>query len=300
MKDTAGATVADVAISHPQHEFGGSDGLTKLDLARYYEAVSEWLRPHLADRPLAVLRCPGGDFRACFFQRHAHPGMKGEKRVPKGADYVLAHSPKGVAEMVQAGVIEFHTWGATHPRIDRPDRITLDLDPDPDLEWRIVREACELVRALLVELELTGFPKTTGGKGMHIVSPLERRYTWDEVKDFSRAVATRLAVALPTLFTASMAKSRRRGRIFIDYLRNGETATAVAAYSARARPGLPVSTPVGWEELKNDLRGATFDIRTVPARLRQLKNDPWAEYWSGKQRITAAARRTLSSPNFAG
>jgi DNA primase len=163
MKDTAGATVADVAISHPQHEFGGSDGLTKLDLARYYEAVSEWLRPHLADRPLAVLRCPGGDFRACFFQRHAHPGMKGEKRA-----------------------------------------------------------------------------------------------------------------------------------------RNGETATAVAAYSARARPGLPVSTPVGWEELKNDLRGATFDIRTVPARLRQLKNDPWAEYWSGKQRITVAARRALSSPNFAG
>ena len=213
--------------------------------------------------------------------------------MPKDADYLLADSPGGVVETVQAGVIEFHTWGATVPRSDRPDRITLDLDPDPDLEWRIVREACELVRAFLGELELTGFPKTTGGRGMHIVLPLERRYGWDQVKEFSRAVATHLATALPTLFTASMAKSRRRGRIFIDYLRNGEAATAVSAYSARARPGLPVSTPIRWEELKDDVRGAAFDIRTVPVRLRRLKSDPWAEYWTTRQRITTTARRVL-------
>ncbi len=243
-RDAAGATVADVTISHPQREFADSGTLTKLDLARYYEAVSEWLRPHLANRPLAVLRCPGGDFSACFFQRHANPGLEGEKSVPSTADYVLADSPEGVVQMVQAGVIELHTWGVKVPRIERPDRITLDLDPDPGLEWPIVREACELVRALLRELELTGFPKTTGGKGMHIVVPLERRYGWEELKAFSRAIALHLATSLPTLFTANMAKSRRRGRIFIDYLRNGEAATAVAAYSARARPGLPVSTPV--------------------------------------------------------
>jgi bifunctional non-homologous end joining protein LigD len=196
--------------------------------------------------------------------------------------------------MVQAGVVEFHTWGVRTPRIERPDRITLDLDPDPRLEWPIVREACELVRALLGGLELTGFPKTTGGKGMHIVVPLERRYGWDEVKAFSRAIALHLATALPTLFTANMAKSRRRGRIFIDYLRNGEAATAVAAYSARARAGLPVSTPVRWEELRSDVRGTAFDIQTVPARLRHLNDDPWTEYWTIRQRISAAAKRALS------
>ena len=157
-----------------------------------------------------------------------------------------------------------------------------------------MREACELVRALLSELELTGFPKTTGGKGIHIVVPLERRYGWDEVKGFSRAIASHLATALPTLFTANMAKARRRGRIFVDYLRNDESATAVAAYSARARPGLPVSTPLRWEELKDDVRGTAFDIRNVPLRLRELGRDPWGEYWKTRQRITARAKRMLS------
>ena len=157
-----------------------------------------------------------------------------------------------------------------------------------------MREACELVRALLGELELKGFPKTTGGKGVHIVVPLERRYRWEEVKGFSRAIASHLATALPTLFTANMAKARRPGRIFLDYLRNGEAATAVAAYSARARPGLPVSTPLLWEELKDDVRGAAFNIGVVPARLQRLKQDPWAEYWTTRQRIVARAKQILS------
>ena len=291
---TADSAIADVTISHPQRKFQDSGGLSKLDLARYYEAVSEWLRPHLAKRPLALVRCPGGDFGACFFQRHARPGMESEKPVPEDADYLLAESVEGVVELVQAGAIEFHTWGTRVPRVDRPDRITLDLDPDPGLEWRIVREACELVRALLGELELTGFLKTTGGKGMHIVVPLERRYGWNEVKGFSRAIASHLATALPTLFTANMAKARRPGRIFLDYLRNGAAATAVAAYSARARPGLPVSTPLRWEELKGDVRGAAFDIRSVPARLQALQQDPWDEYWSTRHRFTARAKRILS------
>jgi bifunctional non-homologous end joining protein LigD len=293
-KEKAAAVVAEVTISHPQRRFQDSGALNKLDLALYYEAVSEWLLPHLARRPLALVRCPGGDFGACFFQRHAAPGIRSERAVPADADYLLAESADGVVELVQAGVIEFHTWGTLVPRIGRPDRITLDLDPDPHLEWRIVREACELVRALLGELELKAFVKTTGGKGMHIVVPLERRYDWDAVKDFSRAIASHLATALPTLFTANMAKARRPGRIFLDYLRNGEAATAVAAYSARARPGLPVSTPLRWAELKDDVRGAAFDIRNVPQRLRKLKRDPWSGYRDSSQRITARARRILS------
>lgn len=299
-RKASSTTVAKVRISHPHREFSDGGGVTKLDLARYYAAVSKWLQPHLAKRPLALVRCPGGDLGTCFFQRHGKPGLPGEEPVPPGADYLLAHSSQAVVQIVQAGAIEFHTWGVTLPRIDRPDRITLDLDPDPGLTWGIVREACELVRALLDELELRSFVKTTGGKGLHIVVPLERRHPWAEVKDFSHTIAVRLATDVPALFTASMAKSRRRRRIFIDYLRNGEAATAVAAYSVRARPGLPVSTPISWDELKNDVRGTAFDVRQVPLRLDRLTRDPWSDYWTTRQRISAFAKRILSASSTPG
>ena len=165
---------------------------------------------------------------------------------------------------VQGGTFEFHSWGSSLPRIDRPDRITLDLDPDPELPWRTFREALELTRALLDSLELKWFVKTTGGKGLHFVLPIVRRDGWDEVKDFARRIAEHLAASIPTLFTATMSKAKRAGRVYVDYLRNGEGATAVTAYSLRARSGLPVSMPIAWEALDDDVRGDRFNIGNVP------------------------------------
>lgn len=282
------ATVAGVAISNASRPVPGDEDVTKLDLALYYEAVAPWLLGEIARRPLSLVRCPGGDFRQCYFQRHPESGKGNEKDT--SIPYVRVRNLRELVASVQGGTIEFHEWGATLPRIDRPDRITLDLDPDPDLPWATFREACELTRAMLEELGLAWFVKTTGGKGVHFVLPIRRRETWDEVKDFARAMAEHLARTLPSLFVANMSKAKRSGRVFVDYLRNGESATAVAAYSLRSRPGLPVAMPVAWAELDADVRGAHFNLRNVPAILAG-RDDPWAGYAAAAQSIGKARRR---------
>ena len=282
------ATVAGVAISNASRRVPGDDDLTKLDLAQYYEAVAPWLLGQIAGRPLSLVRCPGGDFRQCYFQRHPETGKGNEKDTT--IPYVRVRNVRELIASVQGGTIEFHEWGATLPRIDRPDKITLDLDPDPDLPWTKFREACELTRAMLDELGLAWFVKTTGGKGVHFVLPIQRRESWDEVKDFARALAEHLARTLPSLFVANMSKAKRSGRVFVDYLRNGESATAVAAYSLRSRPGLPVSMPIAWTELDSDVRGTHFNLRNVPALLA-ARDDPWAGYAAAAQAIGKARRR---------
>ena len=301
-RDSGPVKVAGVAISHPERVVWPDNGLTKADLARYCEEVGEWLLPELANRPLSLLRCPDGSAAECFFQRHM-----GQER-PAGVEtfvwerssasrrsYLYVTSLEAVIGMVQRGVIEFHTWGATLPRADRPDRMTLDLDPAPDLPWARVADGARLVRGLLDELGLASFLKTTGGKGLHVVVPLLRRHRWDEVKGFSRAVAEQLARVLPARFTANMSKERRAGRIFLDYLRNDAAATAVAAYTVRARPGAPVSTPLAWDELTPALRPADFNVTTLPARLAGLRADPWAAYATTRQSLTRAMWRALGA-----
>ncbi|HEX4884743.1 MAG TPA: DNA ligase D [Casimicrobiaceae bacterium] len=282
------ARVAGVAISNPARPVPGHDDLTKLDLVRYYEAVAPWLLGEIGKRPLSLVRCPGADFRHCYFQRHPETGKGNEK--DESIPYVRVRTVKELIASVQGGTIEFHEWGATLPRIDRPDRITLDLDPDPALSWDGFREACELTRALLDELELRWFVKTTGGKGLHFVLPIVRRDGWDEVKAFAQQIAEHLARTLPALFIANMSKAKRSGKVFVDYLRNGETATAVAAYSLRSRPGLPVAMPVAWDELDRDVRGDHFNVRNVPAFLAD-REDPWAGYAEAAQSIAKAKRR---------
>jgi bifunctional non-homologous end joining protein LigD len=294
------SVVAGVAISHPGRPIWAEEKLSKLDLARYCESVAEWLLPQLLDRPLALLRCPDGSAAECFFQKH----MAQER--PAGVEsfewahssardqtYLYVRNLQGVIGLIQRGVIEFHTWGSSLPRADRPDRITMDLDPAPDVAWPRVVEAAQLTRALLQELGLASFLKTTGGKGLHLVVPLKRRHGWDEVKDFAHGVAAHLARLAPDRFTANMAKSKRTGRIFIDYLRNGEGATAVAAYSPRARPGAPVSTPIAWEELTPGLRPADFNLNTIPQRLASLQRDPWADYGKVQYSLTKRMREAL-------
>jgi bifunctional non-homologous end joining protein LigD len=297
---TSDSTVSGIKISHPERPIWPSLGITKLELARYCEAVADWLVPQVASRPLTLVRCPDGAEAQCFYQRHLNMGASpGEvltfkrERSSKG-HYIYVNTLPGVISVVQNGAVEFHTWGATLPDAKHPDRITIDLDPDPELPWKKLVEATKLTRTLIEGLKLKSFLKTTGGKGLHVVFPLQRRHTWDEVKEFAHSIAKFLVKAEPKMFTANMAKNKRGGKIFVDYLRNAETASAVAAYSARARPGAHVSMPLGWDELDaTDIRGA-FTVKNAPQRLAREK-DPWADYAKTRQSITTAMRRALET-----
>jgi bifunctional non-homologous end joining protein LigD len=286
--------VAGVAISNPDRPIGDT-ALTKLDLVRYVERVAPWLLPHLVSRPLSLVRCPGSDIAHCFYQRHPlDAGAVPEPAAPAATDVPFVRLPDlaAVVRAVQLGAFEFHSWGSSLARVDRPDRLVLDLDPDPALPWRSFREACELTRALLDRLELAWFVKTTGGKGLHFVVPIARRDGWEPVRAAARAMALELAAASPSLIVATMGKARRQGRVYVDWLRNGEGATAVAAYSPRARPGLPVSMPIAWEDLARDVRGTHFGVANVPGILAR-RRDPWARYATTRQSLTAAHRRAL-------
>jgi len=281
-----GNVVAGVAISHPERVLYPAIRATKLDLARYYDEVGEWMLPHLQDRPLSLVRCPRGPAHKCFFQRNAHETM------PSHGAFIVADTAEALAQLVQQGVIELHTWGSRAAKPLAPDRMIFDLDPDPDLPWAGVVDGATLLRTLLSELRLDSFVKTTGGKGLHVVVPLRPEHSWKEVKDFSQRVADHLAETLPAQFTAKLSKALRRKKIFVDYLRNQEGATAVAAYSVRAREGAPVSVPLAWGELAADLRPERFDLRTTLARLKQQKEEPWRGY-AERQRLTETMKKML-------
>lgn len=286
--------VAGVAISNPGKLLYPDAGITKLQLARYYEAVGAWIVPHLKNRPLTLVRCPDGWNKQCFYQKNApdkiHRSIK-PVIIPTSTGegvYMMANSTEAVVAMLQSGALEFHPWGSSARKLGHPDRITFDFDPDEGLGYRDVVEAAKMVRDLLETLGLRSFLKTTGGKGLHVVLPIEPTQDWDTIKGFTRAIAESLAFTFPERFTASVSKAKRKGRIFVDYLRNSEGATAVAAYSIRARANAPVATPIAWEELAKDVRFDHFNVRTVPARLKRMKHDPWAEFFTVKQRVTAS------------
>jgi bifunctional non-homologous end joining protein LigD len=289
-----------IKITHPTRVVYPELNFTKLDLARYYDGVGELIVPHLARRPLTLVRCPDGVGKECFYQRHlamgASPGevkMLKRERSSKGF-YIYIDSHSALITLVQNGAVEMHTWGARAPDAQHPDRITLDLDPDEGLPWQTLVRATEMTRTIVEALKLKCFLKTTGGKGLHIVIPIVPKLPWSEVKEFSRLIAEFLVRAEPSLFTAKVAKERREDKVFVDYLRNSETASAVSAFSARARPGAGVSTPLAWDELTDheDLR-PLYTVLTVPQRLAKLKSDPWADYERTKQSITAAMWRAL-------
>jgi bifunctional non-homologous end joining protein LigD len=294
-------TVLGVRISHPERLIWPKLGVRKIDLARYIEAVGDWLLPHIKDRPLSLVRCPDGAEGECFYQRHlmmgASPGnlqTVRRERSSKGA-YIYAATLDAVVSAVQNGAIEFHTWGATVPDIKHPDRFTMDLDPDESLPWKTLVEGTLLTKTLLDQLKLANFLKTTGGKGLHVVVPIKPQLEWDAVKEFTRRIAVMLTRARPDLFTAQIAKARRPNKIFVDYLRNSETASAVAAFSPRARPQAGVSVPLAWDELsaKEDLR-ARFDVRNVPQHLAARRQDPWEGYAkAARQAITPRMQEAL-------
>jgi DNA ligase D len=288
--------VGAIVVTHPDRLLYEDPPLTKLDLVRYYESVAPAIMPHLRDRRVALLRCPDGATGTCFFQKHL-----GE-HVPRGIevqeDMIVIRDLDGLLALVQRGVMEFHTWGAKDARADRPDRLTFDLDPDPEMSWRQVAEATARLRDTLTGIGLVPFLKTTGGKGLHVVVPLRGAAGWDDVREFCKGIAQQLEDMQPQVFVATMSKAKRRGHIFVDYLRNSDGATAVAALSTRARDGAPVSMPVAWDILDGqaDPRGAAFNVCNVQEEIgkwRRPGGDPWAEYESARKPLTAALRRKV-------
>ena len=291
------AGLAGVRMTNPGRVLYPDVGLTKLDLARYVTSIAEWILPEVADRPLSLLRCPDGTGGECFFQKHADRATsESVERLEVEGDekpHLVVRDLAGMISLVQMGVLEIHPWGSRADRPERPDRLIIDLDPGDGVTWSEVVAAASLVRARLDAAGLVSFVKTTGGKGLHVVVPLDRRHDWDEVKTFARRFAERLAGEYRRQFVATSAKAARKGRIYVDYLRNGRGATAVAAYSPRARPGATVATPLAWEELTSQLRPGQFTVLTVPARLAALEEDPWAELHEQRQSLTAKARKTV-------
>jgi bifunctional non-homologous end joining protein LigD len=256
------------------------DGVTKIELAQFYVDVAKWILPHVANRPLSLVRCPDGQGSTCFFQKHPGAGTPAAFRlVPvkeknTTRNYLLIDGVDDLIALAQIGALEIHVWGSQADTLESPDRMIFDLDPDPAVSWERVVQSAHQIREYLENGGLTSFVKTTGGKGLHLVVPLVRRHDWDEVKAFSKAVAERIEEADPHHFVSNMAKAKRTNKIFIDYLRNGRGATAIAPYSTRARPRAPVSVPLTWDELTPDIRSDEFTVRNLRERLSSLKRDP--------------------------
>ena len=286
-----------VALSHPERVVFAAQGYTKLDLARYHDAVAEREVPHLRGRPLTLVRCGGAIAEGCSFMKHSKvwaPSALRRVRIPeqkKLGEYLVADTPQAVLALAQMDVIEIHTWNSRDDDLERPDRIVVDLDPGPEVRWSEVVAAARLLRGALEVLGLRSFVKTTGGRGLHVVAPLARERDWSECLLFARGLAETVAREHPKGFTTRYAKTGREKKILVDYLRNNRTNTSIAAFSPRAREGAPVSVPLAWEELSARLDPAKFTIATVPGRLR---DDPWRDSWKLRQRISAAALRAVS------
>ncbi len=284
-----------VRISNARRTVYPEAAVTKGEVAAYYAAVASRMLPYVAARPLSLVRCPLGLAGEQFFQRHRGEGFPAAVQAVEipGADAdegagMFIRDAAGLVALAQMGVLEVHVWNCRVDRFDRPDQLVFDLDPGPHVEWAHIVAAVKVVRDYLDHLGLTSFVKTTGGKGVHLLVPIERRSTWNEAKTFSHGVAKALARMAPENFTASMAKEMRTGRIYVDYLRNVESATAVAAYSTRARPGAHVSAPLAWDDLSPEAPPSTWTVRTAPDRLAD--DDPWPGYADVRQSITKAMR----------
>ena len=278
-----GARVADVAgvrITHPDRVVYADEELTKLDVARYYERIAEWMLPHLRGRALTLVRCPEGAGTACFYMKHSKVwAPAGIRRVKiqektKVGDYLVADTAEALVGLIQMGVLEIHTWNSRVEDVERPDRLVLDLDPGEHVTWPQVIDGARLIRRLLERAGLDSFVKTTGGRGLHVVVPLKPSAGWPACLEFSRAVATAIEQAEPDRYTTAFAKAGRERKILVDYLRNNRTNTSVAAFSTRARRGAPVSVPLRWTELKPALDPSSFTVLTVEKRLSRLRGTP--------------------------
>lgn len=287
-KPRAAPEAPEIRLTHPERILWPAQGITKQGLADFYADIADWILPHVTGRVLSLLRSPLGSDQKGFFAKHPWAGLSSAvKRVDVGEkEPMLAiDGLAGLMSFVQAGVVEIHPWGSRIESLERPDRLIFDLDPGEDVDWSAVIEAAHDVRDRLAALDLKSFVKTSGGKGLHVVVPIEPRIDWDRAKAFTQSIAEAMAKDRPNRYVASMAKHARRGRIFVDYLRNGRGATAVAAYSTRALPQASVSTPLAWDELSERLRSDHFTVANIGHRLRFLGQDPWPGFFSLRQRV---------------
>jgi bifunctional non-homologous end joining protein LigD len=294
-------TIAGVAISNPDKALFPELPLAKRELADYYARIAPLMLPHVRQRPLSLVRCPNGWSAKCFFQKHAKADVpdwiaRVEVQDSDGpAEYMMANDARSLVTLAQMGVIEIHPWGSREGKLEHPDRLILDLDPDDKLGWNEVRTAALLARTLLEDLGLEAFLKTTGGKGLHVVVPIAPTMHWDVAKDFVRDLALVLVHTFPDRFTAAASKSARPGKIFVDYLRNAHGATAIAPYGVRARVNAPVAAPIEWSALdgEDDLRFDAFSVRSLEALLE--RPDPWARMPKVRQTVTAAMRKRVAA-----
>lgn len=290
-----------VRLTHPDKLLYPEQGITKLALAQYYVDVADHIMPHLRRRPLAIVRCPDGASGACFYQKHLSAGMPDAikpfsvKGKTGRETYVSIDDERGLIALVQFGVLEIHPWGASVDDVDKADRMIFDLDPDPGVAWPEVVGAAEEVRERLQELKLESFLKTTGGKGLHVVAPLKPTIPWGPVKRLTQVVAMSMAADNPARYLAKASKAARKGRIFVDYLRNDRGSTAVAPYSTRAREGAPISTPLEWRELGPGLKSDQFRLENIRDRLARLKRDPWEGFFKLRQTLNAKTLAQLEA-----
>ena len=287
-----------VRLTHPDRVYWPEEGVTKEGLADYYTEVWRYIAPHIVGRPLALLRAPSGIDGQTFFQKHAWKGINTdvvEVQDPAEKDdepYVAINDLDGLIGLVQAAVLEIHPWGSTLADWERPDRIIMDLDPGEGVEWQTVIDGAEETRKRLEAAGLNAFVKTSGGKGLHVCAPLKPSARWPAVKAFCKGIADSMAKDSPDKYVATITKSKRGGKILIDYLRNQRGMTAVAPYSTRARPGAAVSMPLAWDELSADIGPAYFTVENTPARLQSLKADPWTDFTRAARPLKTVRRKT--------
>lgn len=278
------------AITNPDKILYPEDKITKKDMLIYYETVAEYILPFIKNRPLSLVRCPE-HYNECFFQRHTNRTTPKSlhsidiESKEKVEPYIYLDNREGLLSLVQMGVLEIHPWGSTIQSVETPDVIVIDLDPAPDVAWEKVVAAAKNIKDELGQIKLEAFVKTTGGKGLHVVIPVQPEYNWDAIKHFTHVFVLYLEKKYPANYISKMTKSQRGGKIFVDYLRNQRSSTAIAAYSSRSRIHAPVSVPLAWSELTNIQIENFWTIKTLPQRLNQLQKDPWEKFWQLKQHL---------------
>lgn len=283
-------TSSKIIMSHPEKILYPEGKITKLDIFEYYEMIQDKILPYITNRLLTLVRCPD-NYHQCFYQKHL------QKNTPAGLfemtvmdksgeeEYLYLKNSTGLLSLPQMGVLEIHPWGSTIKHLEKPDMIIFDLDPAPDVTWKKVVKGAFEIRKYLAELDLISFVKTTGGKGLHVVVPIKPQYEWEEVKEFTHAFVDIIVAQSPELYVGKMSKEKRKGKIFLDYLRNQRGATAVAPYSTRAREKAPVSTPVHWDELTGSIKDTFFTIKTLEKHLQTQKHDPWEDFFKISQKL---------------
>jgi bifunctional non-homologous end joining protein LigD len=284
-----------VRITHPEKVLYPEMGLTKRDLIEYYRAVEKLILPHVVGRLVSLVRCPQGGGHKCFFQKHATDGfpdafkpLKVKEQKGGTAEYLHIDDLRGLIAGVQIGTLEFHVWGSQIDDIEKPTRLVFDFDPDPSVDFTQVKKAAVELRDFLAELGLRTFPLITGGKGVHVVAPIAPRAEWKQAKAFCKAIASAMETANPGRYVTNMAKAKRKGRIFVDYLRNDRGSTAIAPYSTRAKPGATVAVPLSWDELAKCKSADAFDVETMMDRAEKLRSDPWKGFFEIRQSLTKA------------